>query len=497
MNNTKQISPEDSIDESNLDFSPSSVRKRYNNERIKNWDYVADQLGTLSKIRNYYHSRLQEVYKLSIPEEARILDLGCGNGDLLASLNPSFGIGVDFSGGMIELASTSHPELEFYQQDVQTLDLKEKFEYILLSDLVNDVEDVQTVFEVVKKHSDSNTRIILNFYSHLWSLPMSLAQGLGWATRTLPQNWLSVTDVSGLMDLAGLEPIRTSKEVLWPIKTPVLDSLCNKYLIRLWPFRYFSLTNMMIARVQPETYQVNDQLSVSIIVAARNEEGHIEEIIQRTPELGRHTELIFVEGNSTDNTYNKIEEEIARNTNRDLKLFKQPGKGKGDAVRYGFQHATGDVLMILDADMTVPPEDLTRFYNAIASSKGEYINGVRLVYPMEEEAMRFLNMLGNKFFSFAFSWLLGQPIKDCLCGTKVLSRENYMRIAENRSYFGDFDPFGDFDLIFGAAKINLKFIDLPIRYKQRRYGETNIDRWGHGWLLLKMVFFAARRIKFV
>ncbi len=253
----------------------------------------------------------------------------------------------------------------------------------------------------------------------------------------------------------------------------------------------------MIARAQPENTQVDQNMSVSIVCAARNEEGHIEEIIARTPELGKHTELIFVEGNSTDDTYNKIEEEIAKNPDRDLSLYKQQGKGKGDAVRCGFKHAKGDILMILDADMTVPPEDLTRFYNAIASGKGEYINGVRLVYPMEDQAMRFFNILGNKFFSLAFSWLLGQPIKDCLCGTKVLTRENYLRIAENRSYFGDFDPFGDFDLIFGASKINLKFIDLPIRYKERRYGDTNIDRWSHGWLLMKMVVFAARRIKFV
>jgi SAM-dependent methyltransferase len=474
---------------------PSGLQ--YNEERISNWDLVAKRLGSLSTVRNYYHSRLQEIYKLNIPEKARVLELGCGCGDLLASLNPSVGVGVDFSGEMLAIARLRHPNLTFYQQDVQQLVLDEKFDFIILSDLVNDVEDVQTVFEVVKAHCDSNTRIVLNFYSHLWSAPLSLAQKIGWATPTLLQNWLTVSDIRGLMDLSGLEPIRSTKEVLWPVKTPFIDSLFNRYLVRLWPFKYLALTNLMIARVKPENTQVDESLSVSIVCAARNEEGHIEEIIERTPELGRHTELIFVEGNSTDDTYNKIEKEIAKNTHRDLSLYKQPGTGKGDAVRCGFKHATGDILMILDADMTVPPEDLTRFYNAIASGNGEYINGVRLVYPMEEEAMRFFNILGNKFFSLAFSWLLGQPIKDCLCGTKVLTRENYLRIAENRSYFGDFDPFGDFDLIFGASKINLKFIDLPIRYKERRYGDTNIDRWSHGWLLLKMVFFAAKRIKFV
>jgi glycosyltransferase involved in cell wall biosynthesis len=178
-------------------------------------------------------------------------------------------------------------------------------------------------------------------------------------------------------------------------------------------------------------------------------------------------------------------------------LLQQTGVGKGDAVRRGFAIASGDMLMILDADMTVPPEDLPRFYEVLRSAKGDFANGVRLVYPMEDQAMRYLNMVGNKFFSLAFSWLLGQPIKDTLCGTKVLWKVDYDLIVANRSYLGDFDPFGDFDLLFGAAKLNHKIVDLPIRYRERKYGTTNIQRWKHGWLLLRMVLFAARRIKFL
>ena len=237
--------------------------------------------------------------------------------------------------------------------------------------------------------------------------------------------------------------------------------------------------------------------SVSVVIAARNESGHIDELIERIPEMGGGTEIVFVEGNSTDDTYEAIERAIANHPGRNCKLLKQPGKGKGDAVRTGFDAAEGDILMILDADITVPPEDLPRFYELIADGSAEFVNGVRLVYPMEGEAMRFANLLGNKFFSWAFSWLLGQSIRDTLCGTKVLRRSDYARIAANRAYFGDFDPFGDFDLLFGAAKLSLKIQEVPIRYRARRYGETNISRWKHGWLLLKMVAFAARRIKFI
>jgi glycosyltransferase involved in cell wall biosynthesis len=176
-------------------------------------------------------------------------------------------------------------------------------------------------------------------------------------------------------------------------------------------------------------------------------------------------------------------------------IHQDDGTGKGDAVRKGFAAATGDVLFILDADLTVPPEDLPKFYAAIAEDRGEFINGTRLVYPMEQEAMRFLNMLGNRFFSVAFTYLLGRPIKDTLCGTKVLRKSHYDRIAAGREYFGDFDPFGDFDLLFGAAKTGMKLIEVPVRYRARTYGDTKISRFRHGLLLLRMTALAFRKFK--
>jgi glycosyltransferase involved in cell wall biosynthesis len=206
---------------------------------------------------------------------------------------------------------------------------------------------------------------------------------------------------------------------------------------------------------------------------------------------------VFVEGHSKDDTYAAIARAMQNDPKRRCQLLRQSGMGKGDAVRLGFAHASGDIVMILDADLTVPPEDLPRFYEALRSNKAELANGVRLVYPMERQAMRPLNLIGNKFFSVAFSWLLGQPIKDTLCGTKALWKADYDKIAASRSYFGDLDPFGDFDLIFGAAKLGLKMLDIPIRYRERTYGTTNIQRWSHGWLLLKMLVLAAARIKFV
>jgi glycosyltransferase involved in cell wall biosynthesis len=308
---------------------------------------------------------------------------------------------------------------------------------------------------------------------------------------------LTVEDVGNLLQLADLELMRHWDEILLPLQAGGLEQLANRLLVKLWPLDQAALTHFVVARIAAHVRPQVDEPLVSVIVPARNESGNIAAIFDRTPEMGRGTELVFVEGHSTDETYQAIQREIARHPERQCQLLRQTGKGKGDAVRLGFEHAHGDVLMILDADLTVAPEDLPRFLDALRSGKGEFINGVRLVYPMQKQAMRFLNLLGNKFFSLAFSWLLGQSIKDTLCGTKVLWARDYRRIAAQRTYFGDFDPFGDFDLLFGAARLNLKIVDMPIRYRERTYGTTNIQRWRHGLLLLRMVAFAARRLKFI
>jgi len=442
-----------------------------------------------------YYERLTQVYSFCVAPEQRILEIGCGQGNLLASLRPSRGVGVDFSPEMLKRAKIAHPETEFFLEDGHDLTmLKEHFDVIILSDLIDDLWDVQKVFEQLSRLCQPRTRLIINSYSRVWELPLIIAAKLGLAKPMLTQNWLTVEDVTDLLNLSGFEIIRSWQEVLWPLRTPLINRLCNKILVKIWPFRLFAMTNFIMARPCPE--KPLDNPLVSVIVAARNEAGNIADIFTRTPAMGCGTELIFVEGHSQDDTYGAIQREIVAHPETKTQLHRQTGTGKGDAVRLGFAKAKGDILMILDADMTVPPEDLPRFYEALHSGRGEFINGVRLVYPMEEEAMRFFNFLGNKFFSLAFSWLLGQPIKDTLCGTKVLTKQDYELIATNRTYFGDFDPFGDYDLIFGAAKLGLKIVDLPIRYRARTYGTTNIQRWSHGWLLLRMVAFAAKRIKF-
>ena len=474
----------------NPPFDPAGTT--YQKTRISHWDTIARKYDTWHGMGHWYHQRLVDVHRFHVSPSLRVLEVGCADGRLLAALQPARGVGVDFSEKMISRAKQNHPELEFIHADAHDLSMiNETFDIIILSDLVNDLWDVQRVFDQIKRLCIPSTRILLNFYSRLWQFPLGVARKLNLAAPNLYQNWLTREDIKALLRLSGFEDVRSTQEILWPLP---LGALANRLLVRLWPFNQLALSNFMIARPAPK---VADKPVVSVVIAARNESGNIKALFERTPQMGRETELIFVEGHSKDDTYAAIEREIASHPSTPSLLLRQPGIGKADAVRAGFARARGDVLMILDADMTVPPEDLPRFYDALVSGTGEFINGVRLVYPMEKEAMRTLNFLGNKFFSMAFSWLLGQPIKDTLCGTKVLWKKDYERVAANRSYFGDFDPFGDFDLIFGAAKLNLKIIDLPIRYRERTYGSTNISRWRHGLLLLRMVAFAARRIKFI
>ncbi len=368
-------------------------------------------------------------------------------------------------------------------------------DYFVLSGLIHYERDIQHLMSQLYRRCHAGTRLIVTYYSSLWRPIINLASRLGMREKTPELNWLAPEDIVNLLALENFELVRQDCKILLPVYIPILSNVVNRYLASLPFFRLFSLVNIVVAR---PILSRTGRPSVSVIVPARNEAGHIQEIVERIPAMGPADEIVFVEGHSTDETWDmiqKVKKQWAGE--RKIKICQQDGSGKGDAVRKGFSLAENEIFMILDADMTVPPEDLPKFYEAIVSGKGELINGSRLVYPMDNKAMRFINLLGNKFFATAFSFVLGQRFKDTLCGTKVIGREHYRALAAGRSYFGEFDPFGDFDLLFGAARMGLKFVEVPINYRERRYGNTNIARWRHGAILLFMLAFAARRIKFI
>lgn len=449
------------------------------------------------KRHHYYWNDITRYCNFFIHPDYSVLEVGCGTGDLIGSINGRRKVGIDFSEPMIVRAREQFPDTQFITMDADDIRLEERFDVVVVSNLIGYSADVQHLFEELRKVCHDRTRIILTYYNYLWEPVLKFAEFIGLKDKTPNQNWLSQADINNLFYLSGFQVYRESRRLIIPVFIPVLSWLFNKYLARLPLIRFFCLNNFTFACPAPVSEHSGSH-SVSIVIPARNESGNIENAIRRIPRFGKSQEIIFVEGNSTDDTWQKMEEVAEKYAgSHQIILARQPGKGKYDAVKKGFEIARGEILMILDADLTVPPEDLPKFYHAIASNKGDFINGCRLVYQMEDQAMRFLNLLGNKFFSMAFTWLLEQSFKDTLCGTKVMFRSDYEKLVTNRAYFGDFDPFGDFDLIFGAHKLNLHIVEIPIRYRERTYGTTNISRFKHGWILLKMCFVAARKIKFI
>ena len=480
----------------------SNTAKVFKNFYEENFNRVC-----LSMKKNKFYYDLKEKSLINkIPKELKVLEIGCWTGDLISKLEPSFGVGID----LCEKAITEAKEKNYSQNirfiagdffNVQTRELigDVKFDAIVVVNTIGQVHDVISFLKLLHSFCHSRTRIYLYGYNRIWQPLYRLGEIFGLKVKSPEENWLPSEELKQMFYLTDFQEVSINYQLLFPFYIPVLSEVINKFFAHLPLFENLSMIVGFILRPVGEKYKLEKPLSssCSVVIPCRNEAGHINELVKRLPDLSYGSEYIFVEGNSTDNTEKVIKNIIEEHPDKPFRFFKQTGKGKGDAVRLGFSKAKGDILAILDADITVPPEDLSKFIELLIENRAEFINGSRMVYPMEKEAMRFLNMIANKFFAYLFSFLLGCQVRDTLCGTKVLWKKDYENIVRNRSYFGDFDPFGDFDLIFGAARLNLKIIDFPVRYAERTYGETNISRFRHGLLLLQMSLFAFKKLKMV
>lgn len=469
--------------------------------RRREWADKYSARAAKSRKRNrYFHRLVDRLVASQIVPGSRVIDVGCADGSMLLTARPQAGVGIDLDPVAIAIARTSGDDLTYIASPVEEVSDSPlpSPDYVVLSMVLDEVYDIQRVLAQIHEWSGSHGRVVIVSYSRLWQPILRLAELLRLKTRAEGENYVPWVEVENMLALEGLEVTKRLDGILIPLYIPLVSSVANRWVAPLPLIRALALVRVTVAR--PLVEPAVSLTSVSIVVAARNESGHIQELIDRVPIVADRQELIFVEGNSTDDTWEVIQAAVrdySGDPRMTLMALQQRGEGKGDAVRAGFDVATGDILMILDADISVPPEELPRFVKALRENSCEFANGSRLVYPMDARAMRFLNLLGNKFFGYLFSYLLGQPVRDTLCGTKVLRRTDYQRIAANRSVIGDLDPFGDFDLLFGASYLGLRIRDVPVHYKERRYGETNISRFSHGVLLLKMSAVAARKLKFV
>lgn len=460
--------------------------------REKNNSIAQQREGWINR-NPYYYSEVIKSLRFIIPEGSSVLHVRCSTGFLLNALKPSRGVGIDDSDKQIEIARRRFPELSFHDSSPESPVVEGVFEYIIISS-VEDIVDLKAVLDGLKSNANRSTRFILLHYNFLWHPLVQLAENLHLKIPQKLHNWFSLKDINNILLLSNYEPIHTKKVVLFPYYIPLLSYLLNRFVARFPLFRGLTMTRLTVARMMDVKTK---EYSVTVVVPCKNEAGNIESAVQRIPEMGKGTEIIFGDDKSTDGTKEKVLEMIKKYPQKNIRVLDGPGICKAENVWTCFDQAKGDILMILDADLTVIPEELPYFYEAITRNHGEFINGSRLVYPMHKDAMKPVNMLGNKFFSTLFSYILDTTIKDTLCGTKVLWREDYQNIKKLRGTWGIQDRWGDYELIFGSAKRHLKIVDLPVHYMDRTYGETKMtNRFKNGWIMLRMCMVSLKKIKF-
>ena len=444
-------------------FFDSLVEKR-KRDRARHAEFYRDRVRWLST---------------AIPQDASIIDIGCGIGTVLSRLPQAKKVGIDFSPKMIEEAQSSDQSSTYVVDNAESLRHSEKYEYVLLLDTINYLHDVQKALEEIKgKLSTPETRVIVTSFNFLWQPLFRIGELVGYKTKFPAQNWLSRSDIRNLLEMAGFEVIETSGRMLCPIWIPLISWLCNRFLASLPLLRRLGMIQTFIAR---PLISSDKNYSVTILSAMRNEKGNVSQIANAMPKMGSSTEILFIEGHSTDGTWEEIEQ-VSRESNNEIVIrgLKQPGKGKADALHYGIANSTGDILVVYDGDFTVHPSELPKLVEALASGNAEFVNGSRLVYPMKGKAMPVLNLLGNKVFSGLFSWLFAQTIVDVLSPVKAFFRSDYARMTTRM------DPFGDFDLFFGASKQHRKMREVPIHYLERTYGQSKMRPFRHGYLLFRM-----------
>ncbi len=442
----------------------------------------------------YYYGHVRRALRFIVEPGKRVLNIRCQTGHLLDAVEPSYGVGVEISQALVDVARARYPRFTFLQSDPESLETAGPFDYVLVNDLCDTV-DVLASLRRLTPLCEAHTRVLVYSYNRLWQPALEWAEALGLRMQVLEPNWLSEHDVRGLLALAGFNTLRTYRLILVPRKIPLLSEFCNRVLARMPVLSRLCLVSVIVARREPQPVPP-ESVSVSVVVPCRNERGNIASAVERIPELGRHTEIVFCDDRSTDGTADEIRRLREQYPRRDIRLVEGPAISKARNVWTGFRASRGDILVILDGDLTVRPEELPQFILALTERRAEFVNGSRLVYPLPKAAMKFTNMVANKMFSHLFSYLLDQHVKDTLCGTKALWRRDWERIEPLVGSWGVEDRWGDYELLFGASRRQLAIVDMPVHYRERVYGVSKmISVVENGLIMLRMCLAAGLRLR--
>jgi hypothetical protein len=472
---------------------PQALRSQ--NERNRQQQAAVAKARSKWILRNwYYYECLKRLLRHLVEPGKRILNVRCQTGFLLDALEPAYGVGVEISAEMVAVAESAHPRFRYYESFLEDFTPSEKFDYVLLCD-VGDVVDVQKTLMQLQPACQAHTRLLIYSYNDLWAPLLELAQLLHLKFPQADQNWLSEQDLIGLLALSGFEWLKTYRAALFPKYVPLLSAFLNRIVAKLPLIGRLCMIEVLVARPVPKPLETS-QISVSVIVPCKDERGNIESAVLRTPDLGRSTEIIFCDDQSTDGTADEVRRMQLLYPDRQIRLVEGPGVCKSKNVWTGFEASSGELLIILDADLTVMPEELPYFVRAITDGTAEFVNGSRLVYPVTRVAMKPINMAGNKVFSWLFSYVIGQKVKDTLCGTKVLWRSDWERIRPMIGTWGTMDRWGDYELLFGAARLNLRILDQPVHYQERVYGTTKMVRiFKNGLTMLRVCFHGFLKLR--
>ncbi len=457
----------------------------------KHFDSIAADYDFWKRKNSYYFDSLKGLFRELVPPGASVLELGCGTGDVLSCLNPGRGVGVDISENALEIARKKHPRLEFVKGAAETITRCDRFDYIVMADLIDHLIDVQDALGNSRPMLNGGGRLVVSTINPLWSPILLFAEKLGLKMPEGHHNFVMKDDICNLLELEGYAVIETGYRLLIPKHIPLISNAVNKLAPGIRFVRGLCIIQYIVAGIRDEPEMADRRLSLSVVIPCCNEAENIEECVGRIPRMAAKQEVIIVNDGSTDDTEAVIRGLQERDPEGVRVVSYRKNQGKGHAVRMGFEAAEGDALVILDADMSIRPEDLPRFYDAINGGKGDFINGTRMMYPLEAESMRLLNLVGNGIFSRTLSLIIGQRLTDTLCGTKCLLKRDYVRMKAGK------DRWGDFNLLFGAAKLGLRIVEMPVHYQRRRKGWTKMKPVKHGALLLAMcaVSFYELRVK--